>query len=107
DKWRGWPGGARDNQQGEHQQYQNHRDEPVQLARPQKLQQFAQNTHLCQDTAHDVSPCYSGLRTRNEFRTSMSIWLLLKVLKASSGEVTIGSPRRLNEVFSTTGTPVA
>ena len=32
--------------------------------------------------------------------------LLLNVLKALAGVVTIGSPRRLNEVFISTGTPV-
>ena len=40
-------------------------------------------------------------------KTSISIPLLLKVLKAFAGEVTIGSPLRLKEVFRSTGTPVA
>jgi hypothetical protein len=38
--------------------------------------------------------------------TKTSISLLEKVLKALAGVFTIGSPFRLNEVFSTTGTPV-
>jgi len=49
----------------------------------------------------------NGLRTRFEPRTNRSMSLLLKVLKASPGVFTIGSPRRLNDVLSTTGTPVA
>lgn len=40
-------------------------------------------------------------------KTRASIPLLLKVLKASRGVFTIGSPLRLNEVFKITGTPVA
>ena len=39
--------------------------------------------------------------------TSASRPLRANVLMASAGVLTIGSPRRLNEVFITTGTPVA
>ena len=40
-------------------------------------------------------------------KMSVSIPLWLKVLKAFAGVATIGSPLRLNDVFKSTGTPVA
>ena len=44
--------------------------------------------------------------TRKGPITSASIPELKKVRTASAGELTIASPRRLNDVFITTGTPV-
>lgn len=49
----------------------------------------------------------AGFSTRKLPSTRLSISLFEKVLKAFAGVVTIGSPRRLKEVFNTTGTPVA
>src|SRR6266852_8763611 len=45
--------------------------------------------------------------TRKFPNTRLSMSLLEKVLKALAGVVTMGSPRRLKDVFSKTGTPVA
>ena len=50
---------------------------------------------------------YFAFFTRNCPITSASMSDLAKVLSAFCGVVTIGSPRRLYEVFSSTGTPVA
>ena len=47
------------------------------------------------------------LRTTKLPSTSVSRPLAKNVFKALSGVVTIGSPRRLNEVFMMTGTPVS
>ena len=48
--------------------------------------------------------CFSTIKFP---RTSVSISLFEKVLKALAGVFTIGSPFRLKEVLSTAGTPVA
>jgi len=52
-------------------------------------------------------PFHHCLWMRQCSSTSTSMPQRRKVLKASSGVFTIGSPFRLNEVLSTTGTPVA
>jgi len=49
---------------------------------------------------------HGHFRRRNRPRISASIPELKNVRTASAGEPTIGSPRRLKEVFITTGTPV-
>ncbi len=46
-------------------------------------------------------PYFLFLRTRYDPSASMSMSLFWKVFQASRGEVTIGSPRRLNDVFKT------
>jgi len=48
-----------------------------------------------------------GFSTRKFSSTKASISLFEKVCKALAGVFTMGSPFRLNEVFNTTGTPVA
>src|SRR5882762_3257011 len=48
----------------------------------------------------------ASFQTRQFSRTSASSWLRTKVVYASRGVLTIGSPRRLNEVLRSTGTPV-
>src|SRR5271163_3125890 len=45
--------------------------------------------------------------TRKLLRTKQSMPLLEKALNAFAGEFTMGSPRRLKDVFSTIGSPVA
>ena len=54
-----------------------------------------------------VAEVEEDFSTRKFSRTKVSISLLQKVLKALAGVLTIGSPFRLKDVFSTTGTPVA
>ena len=49
----------------------------------------------------------NSFRTRQFPNTTASMPLRMKVLNASAGVFTIGSPFRLNDVFNTTGTPVA
>ena len=49
----------------------------------------------------------SSLSTKKFSKTRVSISLFQKVWNALAGVLTMGSPLRLNEVLSTTGTPVA
>ena len=56
----------------------------------------------------DPRSAYKAALSTTKFpSTRESISLLEKVLKALAGVLTIGSPFRLKDVLSTTGTPVA
>jgi hypothetical protein len=87
------------------EQRDHERDQPPQTAGPQKTQQFrsraaARYQVLCR--FHDGS-----LDTIVLPMTSASMPLRRNVARASAGVLTMGSPRRLKEVFSSTGVPVA
>jgi len=62
---------------------------------------------LNEKSANSASLCPYSFSTKKFSNTRLSISLLEKVLNASAAVFTIGSPLRLKEVLSTTGTPVA
>src|SRR5262245_23751437 len=90
----------------QHPEDQQRRDEwqqPPQAPRPQEMHEFANRArsrrHVSQDLHTDL------LVTNTRSSTNASIPLRWNVLTASAGVLTIGSPRRLNDVLSSTGTP--
>src|SRR4029078_7276376 len=86
-------------------------DEPEPLAPPEEREELADGTGAAGDVAKGFHVCLSG-RGSGLWRikasiTSASRPLRAKVLMASAGVFTIGSPRRLKDVFITTRTPVS
>src|SRR5258705_12808902 len=110
-------------QHADDQERDDKRNQPEALALPEKRQQLAHRARAARNVAeslHGVSYYYAkmvskvdySLRNSHLCRISRSITsasrpLRANVLMASPGVFTIGSPRRLNDVFITTGTPVA
>src|SRR5207247_7091480 len=94
-----------------HEDHEHHRHHPPELPLPEE----------CEDLPGDVEPLSRALQglhnsasfwaqafqTIQSFRTRRSIPERENVLRASAGVATIGSPFKLKEVFSTTGTPVS
>jgi len=78
---------------------------PVEAAGGQGGEALSRGKRDRQSSVSETAGCSS--RRRMWFsRTSASIAVRVKQRHASSGDMTIGSPRTLNDVLTTTGQPV-